>query len=453
MKLVVKYRLRTLKFVFISVFFSVCFLAGVVNAEATEYTSTNFKVLDPVMFSSGYSSSTNYKLTDTLFQINAGTSTATGFGVNAGFLYYPYVTTPVVLITAGNGQVSLSWSYAEGFLGWNPSNYSIGKATGTGGPYTFTSVGNVNSGSSSGLSNGTTYYFVVRAEDAFNYPIATSTEVWATPVAPPAPPPTPPAGGGGGGGIFNPSTRVILKGRAYPNAAITIFKDGSVAATPKADLNANFQEEMSVSGGIYTFSVYAIDSENRRSLTSSFTANAPSGLTTTISDIVIAPTIGADKSEVKVGNDIKFFGYSSPQSQVNVIINSETTIADKTNSDKLGYWFYDLDSEKLERGDHTTKSQTVTPDNLKSPFSESLAFRIGDKDILFGKMPSVPSPGAPACNKNGDINNDKRVNIVDFSIMLYFWNQRSPKNPCADINRDGVVNLFDFSIMLFWWTG
>ena len=436
------------------IFFFACILAVATVASATEYTSTNFKVLDPVMFSSGYSSSTNYKLTDTLFQINAGTSTANNFGVNAGFLFYPYVTTPVVIATAGNGQVSLSWSPSQGFLGWNPSYYSVGQASAPGGPYTFALASSPSA--RTGLSNGTTYYFVVRAEDAFYYPIATSTEVWATPVAPPAPPVTPPpAGGGGGGGILNPSTRVILKGRAYPNAAITIFKDGSVVATPKAGLNANFEEEISVTGGIYTFSVYAIDSENRRSLTSSFTVSAPASMTTTISDIVIAPTIGADKSEVKVGNDIKFFGYSFPQSQVNVIINSETTIADKANSDKLGYWSYDLASGQLERGDHTTKSQTVTPDNLKSPFSDSLAFRVGDKDVSFGKLPSVPllGIGAPVCNKNGDINNDKRVNIVDFSIMLYFWNQRNPKNPCADINRDGAVNLFDFSIMLFWWTG
>lgn len=439
-------------FISVSCLVFVCVLVGAINAGATEYSSTNFKVLDPVMFSAGYSTSTNYKLTDTLFQINAGTSTANNFGINAGFLYFPYATTPAVAATAGNGQVSLTWSASQGFLGWNPSGYSVGQATASGGPYSFTSVGNVTSSTRTGLTNGTTYYFVIRALDAFGESIATSTQVSVTPVAPP----TPPGGGGGGGGGQPPpnlATKIILKGRAYPNAAITVFKDGSVAATPKAGLDANFQEEISVVGGVYTFSVYAIDSENRRSLTSSFTVNAPANMTTTISDIVIAPTIGADKSEVKIGNDIKFFGYSFPQSQVNVIINSETAIADKASSDKFGYWSYDLDSELLEKGDHTTKSQTVTPDDLKSPFSDSLAFRVGEKDISFGKLPSVPAPSGPVCNKNGDINNDKRVNIVDFSIMLYFWNQRNPKNPCADINRDGIVNLFDFSIMLFWWTG
>ncbi len=158
-----------------------------------------------------------------------------------------------------------------------------------------------------------------------------------------------------------------------------------------------------------------------------------------------------------VGNDINFFGYAYPQSQINVIINSDEPIVDATSSDKFGYWNYKLNSQNLEMGDHTTKSQIVTPDSLKSPFSESVAFRVGDKDVAFGKLPVLPAIitlAAPAaCNKNGDINNDKKINIVDFSIMLYFWNQRNPKNTCADVNGDGIVNLFDFSIMLFWWTG
>ena len=124
---------------------------------------------------------------------------------------------------------------------------------------------------------------------------------------------------------------------------------------------------------------------------------------------------------------------------------------DKTTVDKYGLWNYTLDSEILEHGEHTTKSQTKTPDGMVSQFSESLAFRVGDSDVAFVR--ALPRAQVPVCNKNGDINNDKKVNIVDFSILLYFWNQRTPSNRCADINTDSAVNLFDFSIMLYWWTG
>ncbi len=104
-------------------------------------------------------------------------------------------------------------------------------------------------------------------------------------------------------------------------------------------------------------------------------------------------------------------------------------------------------------GDHVTKSQTITPDTLKSPFSESLAFKVGNTDVLAGKLPSILKPAAPVCSKKGDINNDGKINIVDFSILLYFWGQMKPSNPCADINSDGTVNnIVDFSIMMYWWT-
>ena len=240
-----------------------------------------------------------------------------------------------------------------------------------------------------------------------------------------------------------------LIGRAYPKANVTVFKDGSTVSTPVSDDSGNWQVDTTVVGGIYTFSAYAIDKENRRSLTTSFTANVPTGQTTTLSDIIIAPTIGSDKSEVKNGNDIKFFGFGYPQSNVNIVVNSHETIIDKTQSDKFGFWVYTLSSTPLELGGHTSKSQVVAPDAVISPFSESLSFRVGDRDVAFGK---IVSP-ATSCSKNGDLNNDGKVNIIDFSVLLFFWNQRSPKNPCTDINKDGIVNIFDFSIMLFWWNG
>lgn len=52
----------------------------------------------------------------------------------------------------------------------------------------------------------------------------------------------------------------------------------------------------------------------------------------------------------------------------------------------------------------------------------------------------------------GDLNKDKVVNIVDFSILLSFFNKVAPfKNPCIDINQDGKVGVVDFSILLSQW--
>ena len=57
---------------------------------------------------------------------------------------------------------------------------------------------------------------------------------------------------------------------------------------------------------------------------------------------------------------------------------------------------------------------------------------------------------AVAGGNRSDLNKDGKVNLVDFSILLSFWNT---DDAIADINQDGTVNLADFSIMLFNWTG
>lgn len=449
--------------------FIICFLLYF-TAFAQELQSTNFRVLDPVQTPGSFSSSNTFRLFSNIAQIAIGTSTITNFNINAGFLFYPFASSPVVTATAGDAQVSLSWTASTGALGWVVSGYNVGQSTSAGGPYTYTSLGNVTSSTRTGLTNGTTYYFVIRAEDVFGNSVATSTQVSATPSAPaPAPAPTPapaPSGGGGGGGggggfgfsAPTVSQKITLSGRAYPGANITIFKDGAVANTLRADINGIWKTDVPVVGGFYTFSIYATDSVNNRSLTSSFPLTVQSGQSMAVSDVVLPPTISTDKSQVKQGNDIKFFGYSFPDSSINVIINSEEQITDETKAGKDGFWDYVLASNLLEKGDHTTRTQTITTDGAKSPFSESIAFRVGDIDTPFKRVVQkitekiVPSVSG-VCSKNGDINNDKKINLIDFSIMLFFWNQRNPSNGCADINGDKIVNLFDFSITLYYWTG
>lgn len=171
------------------------FFVGASLALADEFKANNFTILDPIISSpGGYQSSDSYKFQGSLSEIAVGTSTAASFNLQAGFFFFPEVTLPVLTATAGDGSVTLSWTTAEGFLGWNVSGYSIGQAQVSGGPYAYTSVGNVTSSTVTGLTNGTTYYFVILPEDAFNIRIATSTEDEATPTGGGSP-----DGGGGGG--------------------------------------------------------------------------------------------------------------------------------------------------------------------------------------------------------------------------------------------------------------
>jgi hypothetical protein len=158
---------------------------------AQEFSSGSFKVLDPVIAPGGYSTSAGFQLWSNIAEIALGTSSSALYNLGAGFLRYPFASTPTVSATAGDGSVTLSWTSSTGFSGWTATSYSTGYSTTSGGPYIYNSLGNVLTSTISGLTNSTTYYFVVRVKDIFGNFIATSTQVSATPVS---------SSGGGGGG-------------------------------------------------------------------------------------------------------------------------------------------------------------------------------------------------------------------------------------------------------------
>ncbi len=166
------------------------------GASAQDLSSPSYQMLAPVVTSGGgYANSNSFSLLGVISEFVHDTASSLSFSSIPGFAAFPFVSTPVVSATAGNVAVSLTWTAAVGVLGYAVSGYSIGQSTAPGGPYSFTSVGNVLSSTASSLSNGTPYYFVVRVHDPHSIVIATSSEVSGTPTAPVSPPPS---GGGGG---------------------------------------------------------------------------------------------------------------------------------------------------------------------------------------------------------------------------------------------------------------
>jgi hypothetical protein len=114
--------------------------------------------------------------------------------------------------TAGNAQVQLSWNASTGATGYN-----VKRATTSGGPYTTVATVSTTSFTNMGLTNGTTYFYVVSAFNS-NGESANSGEVPATPLA----------------ANFtlsaNPTSVTINRG-ASGTSAITITRSGGFSAS------------------------------------------------------------------------------------------------------------------------------------------------------------------------------------------------------------------------------
>ena len=256
-------------------------------------------------------------------------------------------------------------------------------------------------------------------------------------------------GGGGGGGGYTPPPKnaVNFYGRAYPETIVTILKDGQIAATTVAGPDANFQISItSLSAGNYIFSVYGKDKENRRSSSVTFPVGVTQGVIINITGIFLAPTIDVDKKEVKRGDNIAIFGQSVPYGEITISINSEEEIFVKTNTDTDGIYLYNFDTSPLTIRQHLTKSK-VAADGIISSFSKTVTFNVGTKTVFKEKPEFL----------KGDLNNDGRVNLVDFSIAAYWYKRpisaEFARKEAERLNNDGKIDLVDFSIMAFYWTG
>lgn len=257
------------------------------------------------------------------------------------------------------------------------------------------------------------------------------------------PPPSGGGGGGGGGSSTSNTATAVFSGQAFPNSSISILRDGVSSGTTVAGPDAKFQISLSsLSAGNYSFSLVAKDKDGLTSQTQSFAISLSAGVTTSVTGVFFAPTLSADKIQVKQGDTISFFGQTTPSAEVSLVVHSDVVKYATTSSDNKGVYFYQFDSSPLEKGQHQANSKAIINLNV-SALSAAVAFWVGDESLLAKPLSACIKP---------DINCDGRVNLVDFSILAYSYRKNLfPKN--IDQNDDGKIDLVDFSIMAYYWTG
>ncbi len=235
---------------------------------------------------------------------------------------------------------------------------------------------------------------------------------------------------------------VIFSGFSYPNSAMRILKDGTQVVTGAADAQGRYTITVTTAPGAYTFGVIGKDIRGRDGAVTNFSLALTSGATVTISDVFLAPTIATNATSVTAGETVAFSGFTVPQSTVTLTVNSFQEKIYTATSNSAGEWLINVATSTFEAGTHTASAKSTTG-TLASEISGIVSF------IVKGAQPPNKCDG----KVSGDINCDGKVDLIDFSIMLYYWNVTHPANARVDINADGVVDEADFSILLFYWTG
>jgi hypothetical protein len=64
----------------------------------------------------------------------------------------------------------------------------------------------------------------------------------------------------------------------------------------------------------------------------------------------------------------------------------------------------------------------------------------------------TPPPLIPPVFQMFDLNGDYRIDIVDLSILLYYYERSDDAALRCDFNKNGVVDFSDVSIMMYYWT-
>ncbi len=261
--------------------------------------------------------------------------------------------------------------------------------------------------------------------------------------------PTPPAssgssgGGGGGGGNFLQQGAVTLQGTSIPGAKLFITKDGVVVKEETLSILGTFDQQFTgLDRGTYTWGVSVQDGTGKRTSVYSSTIYILGGTNNIIAPIYVSPTITTATSTIPVGGDIRVSGYAIPLHPVVVLMNKQgdalgNIVTASSTANGNGSWTVVLPSAGSAKGTYEVKAQSVISTKDRSNFSPVLYIGIGEN----------PNPNF---KNRADLNKDGKVNLVDFSILLFNW---KTSDAVADINQDGNVNLTDFSIMLSNWTG
>ena len=237
---------------------------------------------------------------------------------------------------------------------------------------------------------------------------------------------------------------VIITGYAFPRSTVVSLVDGKVAKQTTSDGAGAFSITLdAIARGAYSFGVYGIDKNGVKSSTFATTFTVTGGRASTLSNINVMPSIKVTPNPVDPNSTVTVSGYTIPEAVVTIENQTDkSSVGLKTftaTSDGNGAWSVAISTDGFAKGTYKVRAKAKQDVGVSTNFSGYTFYGVGE---------------TVAVTRNSDLNRDGKVNLTDFSILLFWWNTAGGNsNPPADINGDGKVSLTDFSILIFNWTG
>jgi fibronectin type 3 domain-containing protein len=301
--------------------------------------------------------------------------------------------------TAGNAQVSLSWSASTG-----AASYNVKRSTTSGGPYAKLASPTGTTYTDAGLSNGTKYFYVVSAQNSAGES-ANSMEVNATPAAPTIPPSTPTNLQAAAG-----DAQVSLTWSASTGATSYDIKRSTTSGGPYSQIATastnSYTNTGLTNGTTYYYVVSAVNSagQSANSTQASATPTAPANPDVTIT---IDPTKTHAISPYIYG--INFYsGITGAPPNLTFDRaggNRWTAYNWETNASNAG-------SDYLYENDNYLSSSTVPAEAVRS-------FIAGDQSNKMASLVTFQLQGLVAGEENGPVSVSNPPDLSRFKQVVY----------------------------------
>lgn len=297
-------------------------------------------------------------------------------------------------VVTGNGFVKIFWSPSSG-----ATSYTVSRGITSGGPYTAIATPTGAPYTDSGVTNGTTYYYVVSATDAAGTS-PNSAEISATPIAPPLPPTGLTATAG--------NAQVVLSWTASAGATSYIVGQGiksggpyTVVSTPTS---TTYTDTGLTNGTTYYYVVGAVNASGI-SANSNEVSATPVGAVVDVT-ITINPAQTKPISPYIYG--INFYsGVTGPPSNLTFDRaggNRWTAYNWETNASNAG-------SDYLYENDNYLSSSSVAAEGVRS-------FVAGDQSVGLASLMTVQLQGLVSADESGPVSVTNPPDLTRFKTVV-----------------------------------